>query len=332
MPFDVCTREIEQAATELFCMDPEVVSVGIVSMPDGFGFGVRRTSDPSIVPLRRLDLRTTPTVRGIPITIHEMAAPILPLLELPSSAANGPSAATIPEQRCQRPLRPGVQLQNWDEDARAGLLASERMAVGTLGMLLERGGESLLLSNNHVLAGQNRGCVGDRITQPGGVQLLETEVVARLERFVALHPSPADARPHRNTVIWNRVDAAVARLSPGIDRSRDFLELHAVPTPSGFAHPVLGERVFKVGRTTGLRRGVITSVNDHVGPIPYAIGGCWFSGSFVVEGERGLPFSEGGDSGAIVVRQTGEVIGLIYAGNGVETFACPITDVLAQLC
>jgi hypothetical protein len=61
------------------------------------------------------------------------------------------------------------------------------------------------------------------------------------------------------------------------------------------------------------------------------VGGCWFRGSFVIEGDDGEPFSEGGDSGAIVVRQAGEVVGMVYAGNGVETFACPITKVLAEL-
>lgn len=308
-------------------MDPQVVSVGIVALPGGFGLGVRRLGDASVVPLRRCDRLTM--IRDIPLVIHELAGPIRPLLELPSSAANGPCAATLPEQARQRPLRPGLQLQNWDEDARADLIARERMAVGTLGMVLAHDDGPLLLSNNHVLAGQNRGCFGDRITQPGSVRLCETEIVARLERFVPLHPSPAGARVDR--VIWNRVDAAVARLCSGVEWSASFLAEHALPTPSRCAGPMIGERVFKVGRTTGLRWGVITSVRDRVGPIPYAIGDCWFRGSFVIEGECGRPFSEGGDSGAIVVRSSGEVLGMIYAGNGVETYACPITDVLAEL-
>lgn len=329
MPFDVCTREIECGAAELFGMDPHVVSVGIIALPGGFGFGVRRYRDASIVPLRRC--ARAATIRGIPIVVDELSAPIRPLLELPSAAANGPSPATLPEQHHQRPLRPGLQLQNWDEDVRAGLLASERVAVGTLGMVLERDDGPLLLSNNHVLAGQNRGCVGDRITQPGGLRICESEVVARLERFVPLRPSPTGARPQQQSVIWNRVDAAVARLAPGVGWSASYLAVHSLPTPSHCAGPVLNERVFKVGRTTGLRWGTIVSVGDRVGPIPYAIGDCWFSGSFVIEGEGGQPFSEGGDSGAIVVRQTGEVVGMLYAGNGVETFACPITDVLAAI-
>lgn len=331
MPFDVCTREIECGAAELFGMDPEVVSVGIVRMPGGYGFGVRRWCDDSITPLRRADLRGLTSIRGVAIRVYDLPAPIVPLLELPSAAANGPLPPAIPEQDRQRPLRPGVQLQNWDEDARAGVLASERMAVGTLGMLLDRGDGKLLLSNNHVLAGQNRGCFGDRIAQPGSVRIVESEVVARLERFVPLQVSPLGARPHRADVIWNRVDAAVARLSRSIDCKPGFLDAHALPTPTGVAGPVLGERVFKVGRTTGLRFGTITSVAERVGPVPYAIGDCWFRGSFVIEGDDGRPFSDGGDSGAIVVRRTGEVVGMVYAGNGVETYACPITDVLAAL-
>ncbi|MFO7567597.1 MAG: hypothetical protein R6X02_33445 [Enhygromyxa sp.] len=329
MPFDVCTREIEPGAAELFSMDPGVVSVGIIRMPGGYGFGVRRYSEPAVAPLRRADLRAVSSIRGIAIQVYELPKPIRPLLELPSSAANGSTPPMIPEQDRQRPLRPGVQLQNWDEDARAGLLTAERICVGTLGMMLEDG---LLLSNNHVLAGRNRGCFGDRITQPGGVRIVEAEVVARLERFVPLRPSPLGARPRHGTVIWNRVDAALARPTPGIDCAPSFLEVHGLPDPSGVAQPVLGERVFKVGRTTALRWGTITSVGDRVGPIPYStLGECWFTGSFVVEGEAGLPFSEGGDSGAVVVRETGEVVGMVYAGNGLETFACPITDVLAEL-
>src|SRR5690606_41230724 len=57
MPLDVCTREIECGAAELFGMDPEVVSVGIIRMPGGYGFGVRRYRENSVTPLRRGDLR-----------------------------------------------------------------------------------------------------------------------------------------------------------------------------------------------------------------------------------------------------------------------------------
>ena len=89
--------------------------------------------------------------------------------------------------------------------------------------------------------------------------------------------------------------------------------------------------MFKVGRSTGLRRGRVVSIGERVGPVPYAIGPCWFRGSFVVESLDDRPFSLGGDSGAAVVREDGEVLGLVYAGNGVQTYACPMPEVLREL-
>jgi hypothetical protein len=335
MPLDVCTREFNSGATTLFNMDPQIVSVGIIAMPGGYGFCVRRFQAPGVSSLRRVNLATLARVRGIAVEIRNVSGPVRPLIEVPSSAANGPGNgpgnALIPEQARQRPLCSGSQLQNWDCDARAGLLDAERFVVGSLGLVLEREGGRLLVSNNHVLAGQNRGRLGDRIAQPGGSRLSATEVVARLERFVALEPSPIGARPARGTVVWNSVDAAVARISPGVDCGAGYIGARKLPAPRGFAGPVIGERVFKVGRTTGLRYGRIVSVSERVGPIAYAIGECWFRGSFTIVGDDGRPFSVGGDSGAAVVRPSGEVVGLIYAGNGVDTYACPITDVVAKL-
>jgi len=333
MPFDVCTRELDSGATTLFGMDPQIVSVGIIAMAGGYGYVVRRHQAPGIAALRQIEAEDIAQAHDIAVIVRESPAPIRPLVELPSSAANhGPSAATIPEQARQRPLCPGLQLQNWDFDARMGLLCAERVEVGSLGMVLERDGGRLLLSNNHILAGQNRGRIGDRIAQPGGARLDESEVIGRLERFVALEPSPAHAHPsRRSSVIWNRVDAAVARLAPGVHCDPSYLGNPQLPVPNSFSTPIIDERVFKVGRTTGLRHGRIISVRERVGPIPYAIGDCWFRDSFVVEGDDGLPFSESGDSGAVVVRPSGEVVGLIYAGNGVQTYACPITEVLAAL-
>jgi hypothetical protein len=132
-------------------------------------------------------------------------------------------------------------------------------------------------------------------------------------------------------VNWNQVDAAVAVLSPALAWDSGFLPHHQLPALRHMGTPTLGDEVFKVGRTTGLTRGRIVSVSDRVGPVGYGIGDCWFRGSFTVEGLDGQAFSDGGDSGAAIVRGDGEVVGLIYAGNGVDTYACPIADVLAQL-
>jgi len=43
-------------------------------------------------------------------------------------------------------------------------------------------------------------------------------------------------------------------------------------------------------------------------------------------------FSDHGDSGAAIIKDgTREVVGLLFAGNGTDTFACPIDAVLTAL-
>jgi hypothetical protein len=69
-----------------------------------------------------------------------------------------------------------------------------------------------------------------------------------------------------------------------------------------------------------------------VGPIRYAPGECWFRRAITVEGLHGTMFSDRGDSGAVILKEgTGEVVGLLFAGNGADTFACPIDAVLTAL-
>src|SRR3989440_5132752 len=62
-----------------------------------------------------------------------------------------------------------------------------QITAGTLGVLARRNGRPVILSNNHVLANQNAGRVGDPILQPGpadGGRLQDT--IARLVDFVPI--------------------------------------------------------------------------------------------------------------------------------------------------
>ena len=77
-----------------------------------------------------------------------------------------------------------------------------QITAGTLGVLARRNGRPVILSNNHVLANQNAGRVGDPILQPGpadGGRLQDT--IARLVDFVPIQfkvrepgPSPGSWR------------------------------------------------------------------------------------------------------------------------------------------
>jgi len=42
-------------------------------------------------------------------------------------------------------------------------------------------------------------------------------------------------------------------------------------------------------------------------------------------------FSDHGDSGSAIVGASGKIVGLLYAGNGQQTYACPIDEVFKAL-
>jgi hypothetical protein len=47
--------------------------------------------------------------------------------------------------------------------------------------------------------------------------------------------------------------------------------------------------------------------------------------------EHGTHFSDHGDSGSAILSTTGEVLGLLFVGNGTHTYACPIQTILPAL-
>jgi hypothetical protein len=173
----------------------------------------------------------------------------------------------------------------------------------------------------------------DRIAQAGDVELSDGDVVATLAEFASLQPSPDDAQPADENVVYNAVDAAVAQLIDPAAFTQAFLAARKVPAAiAGAAVAQPGDSVYKIGRTTGLTHGVVKDVHTYVGPVPYGCGNVWFKESLTVEGDQGTLFSDHGDSGAIVVKSdSGEIVGLLYASNGTHSFACPIDAVLAAL-
>jgi hypothetical protein len=190
-----------------------------------------------------------------------------------------------------------------------------------------------ILSNNHVVAGENRGVRGtDQIMQPGTGAFTPADHAATLTDYANITASPAGATPATGGVIFNDVDAGVATVQGGVAFRQAYLPARSLTPPSGHIAASVGDHVYKVGRTTGLTRGIVTAVAAVVGPIPYGPGPCWFRGGIIVDGLGGTMFSDHGDSGSAIIKEgTGEVVGLLFAGNGTDTFACPIDAVLAAL-
>lgn len=221
-------------------------------------------------------------------------------------------------------------------------------ATGTFGCLVRRGGETFILSNNHVLTDMNRGKTGDAILQPGprdgggAVDRIATladfvpldfgttapecpclEVIAKLLNYVAAaFRSSHRLLPVKQTAGINRVDAALARpLSPALVKD----EILCIGKPRGVGEATLGMAVQKTGRTTGHTQGTITQIDATV-RVEYGDSSALFAGQLVAD-----LVSRPGDSGSAVLDMNKNVVGLLFAGSEVVTIINPIEEVLARL-
>jgi hypothetical protein len=206
------------------------------------------------------------------------------------------------------------------------------ITAGTLGcFVLERDKDGLhILSNNHVLANENKGRKGDAILQPARFDegKEDADVAARLEKTVRLRKEVA-----------NRVDAAIARVVDGIDA--DTRSLRGLGKLAGLGPDFLdeGTEVAKLGRTTGLTRGRVTAFDLDNVVVEFGMGNLRFDGQIEIEGSGEKAFSAGGDSGSLIV-EAGTRLGvaLLFAGTQIGgtnnkglTFANPLRAVLDAL-
>jgi hypothetical protein len=138
---------------------------------------------------------------------------------VPSSGHGSPGVASlVPEQLQNRPLVCGLQVQNFDDDALEGVLAGGYVTIGTLGCFVRlKSGRIGMLSNNHVLAGENRGRRRkDRILQSGAAAFDASMDVAVLDDFEDIVASPAGASIAAGSVVFNEIDAATAEIMQSI--------------------------------------------------------------------------------------------------------------------
>jgi len=208
-------------------------------------------------------------------------------------------------QRRLRPARPGVSVGHY------------AVSAGTFGLVVRgREGRNLILSNNHVLANENRGAVGDPILQPGdwdGGKRGRDEIGA-LQDFV---PLAADAT--------NTVDAAVAEPYDARDLSPDVIGIGRV---HGVAEAALGMAVTKAGRTTRITQGQVTDV-DVTLKVGYTDGFRVFTDQFLIQGRGG--FSGAGDSGSAILDGEHRVVGLLFGGSPFVTVANRFANVASAL-
>jgi hypothetical protein len=221
-------------------------------------------------------------------------------------------------QQRQRPLAIGTSVGHYE------------VTAGTLGCFVRRPGEDalLLLSNNHVLANENRGKMGDAILQHGALDggKQPDEVAATLFDLVKLKKAGA-----------NLVDAAVARMADGVEAN--VANLRGLGRLAGVGDGVFrtGMEVDKLGRTTGKTHGRVTAFELDNVVVRFGMGDLAFNGQVEVEGD-GEPFALGGDSGSLIVDDSRRAVALLFAvsqiggsaGQGVA-YANPFDVVLREL-
>ena len=202
---------------------------------------------------------------------------------------------------------------------------------GTLGSLVEDAtSNEYILSNNHVLADQNKAKPGQLILQPGlvDVQCLgsQSNAVATFSRAIKLKFGG-----HKNFV-----DAALAAVEPG-QVSPEIMFIGEIS--STLATPGIGLAVQKMGRTSCLTTGVIAALDANV-TVNYSDTKKPHLASFInqvlVTGSIVTPtFSGPGDSGSLIVtRDTCPLaVALLFAGSsdGSVTIANPISAVTSKL-
>lgn len=222
-------------------------------------------------------------------------------------------------QKRNRPLRIGSSIGHY------------RVTAGTLGCFVRSraDGAVLILSNNHVLADENRGKSGDLIIQPGTYDhgRNPADAVGKLANFVRLKRTGA-----------NRVDCSVASVNAEV--KYNYAKLTGLGNLAGLGDAVLDEglTVAKAGRTTGITHGKVTAFELDNLVVGYDMGDIRFDDQIEIEGAGDGPFSDGGDGGSPIVDSDLRGVGLLFAGsdqggtNGRGlTYANPLRTVLDHL-
>lgn len=225
------------------------------------------------------------------------------------------------------------------------------ITAGTLGCVVKRNGQRVILSNNHVLANSNDAEIGDPILQPGpydGGQLA-TDQIGELEafqpiRFGGLVSSDCPTANRltkvfnimarvlgRNTRLkavvsedsFNLVDAAVARpLDDGFVSD----EIREIGVPEGLAQAVLGMTVQKTGRTTNHTTGFVLQSSVTI-RVQYGAGKVATFRDQIISTLTSAP----GDSGSAVLDSDQQLVGLLFAGNDQVTIMNRIHHVFDAL-
>jgi len=249
-------------------------------------------------------------VEGVPTDVVEVG-------EIGTLADNAPKPPKLIER--VRPVLPGYSIGNGKDGGRTGTL-------GCLVRDLRRPSdvscedptcEHLILSNHHVLVHPHGAAKDDPIVQPGCHDREDPpsdDKVATLERWVPLA---------FNTAQYHLVDAAVARLNSEV---RVTASIMGSLIPRGIDQAFFGDRVIKVGRSTGMTSGRVIAVD---GTVKVEFPGdqkALFRHQIVT-----TMMADYGDSGSLLMDRNFGAVGLLFAGSPSISVFNHIADVETAL-
>ena len=210
------------------------------------------------------------------------------------------------------------------------------ITAGTLGArVVDATGTVYILSNNHVIANSNNASIGDPVLQPGPFDGgTSADSLAWLFDFQAINFSGGS----------NTMDAGVARTVAGnVGFATPSDDAYGAPSSRVFGdgngdgiidnkNQLLDLNVMKYGRTTGFTTAEISEINVTVS-VCYQTRGpfqCAKAATFTDQiGIESSSFSAGGDSGSLIVSQSGKnPVGLLFAGSSTRTLANRVDLVL----
>ena len=268
-------------------------------------------------------------IEGVPVRVV-LTDPIVAMKGPPGGGGGGGGNGGVSHTAIQTPPIQLGTSGGWGLD-----LANGFCCGGTLGSLIQVGGNKRILSNYHVfeadIVNGGNGIVattGDPVIQPG---LIDVGCNANNAQNVA-------TLVVTSSLPGNNVDCSSANIISGmVDATGAILEIGTISSSTVAAS--INQDVKKSGRTTGLGRATVSGLNATVN-ITYeneCAGGTAFTRTFtgqIVTTNKGSKFLAGGDSGSLMVEDVDtdpRAVGLLYAGSNRVAIANPIDDVLTFL-
>lgn len=225
------------------------------------------------------------------------------------------------------------------------------LEVGTLGFFVRDDQDQIyLVTNNHVIANENRARKGNAIVQPGTLDLTDTEFelmdtlnklrnrlrIGKLSAWVDIE------FPTTTGIPFNDVDVAIAEIDDGGRGVREISRIGLGGVSRGLGPnfrinantgTVAGSTtVYKAGRTTGWTEGNVVAINV-LTDIEYDTGDARFRNQIAIKptADNDGSFSDSGDSGSGIYNRDHKLVALLFAGSATRTLANPIRPVIKAL-